>query len=311
MADTLVNMPSSKKRNPHRSSRTRTPPDAGVQRLRPPKARLKVLFRLLIDIPKAAEAAMRTIEIPDKDEEKPLVMFDASALLRASNSLKAVRLLCEEAHWEFAAPILRQLFELVINMEYLAAQQDRQASIFRYSKYGLLQEVRHQYLNLLYDQKTGRQVDSERLAVLEQMLQLSFPEFRTVDGKGRVHWSPSWSGHSARYLAEQSNHRLRIDQYELLFSTWSEQAHGAPTTLLENMFPPGLSPDHVVAADDVEIVQTVMTAVMLFLELWVLLPYVPQADPEQRLKWINSAIEEARKNGAPFPPSTADAGVVT
>ncbi len=74
-----------------------------------PKARPEGLFRLLIDIPEAAEAAMRTIEIPDNDEEKPLVTFDASALLRSSNALKAVRLLCEEAHWEFAALILRSL----------------------------------------------------------------------------------------------------------------------------------------------------------------------------------------------------------
>ncbi len=112
---------------------------------------------------------------------------------------------------EFAAPILRQLFELVINVEYLAAQADREAAIFRYSKYGLLQEVRHQHLTLIYDQKTGRDIDTQRLAVLEQMLEQMFPEFRRVNSQGKVHWLPSWSGHGARHLAEQSKHRLRAD----------------------------------------------------------------------------------------------------
>jgi hypothetical protein len=302
--DTLTAMPRGKRRNPRRDS-TRTEPAEGVQRVRPPKARLKALLKLLVDVPKAAEGAIRTIEVPEEEAEKHLVMFDASILLRASNALKAVRLLCEEAHWEFAAPILRQLFELVINMEYLSSQPDREAAIFRHSKYGLLQEVRHQYLTLLYDQKTGREIDTQRLAILGQMLEQTFPEFRRVNAKGTVHWLPSWSGHKARTLAEQSKHRLRVNQYDLLFSAWSEQAHAAPAALMENMFPRGLSAEEIVASDDVEIVQTVMLAVTLFLEIWVLLPHVPQADATQRLKWTDAMIEEARKHGAPFPTQAA------
>lgn len=236
------------------------------------------------------------------------MMFDAGVLLRASNALKAVRLLCEEAHWEFAAPILRQLFELVISMEYMATQPDREAAILRYSKYGLLQEVRQQYLTLLYDQKTGREIDTERLAVLEQMLTQTFTEFRRVSARGTVHWLPSWSGHTALYLAEQSKHSLRGDQYELLFSAWSDQAHGAPAVLIQNMFPSGLPAEQIVASDDAEIIQTVTMAITLFLELWGLLPHVPQADAPQRLTWTNSMIAEGRKHGAPFPvPTAADA----
>jgi hypothetical protein len=297
-------MPRNRKRNRRSSSSARTP-SPGIQRVRPPKTRLKPLLQLLIDVPRAAEAATLTIGIPKEDTEKHLVMFDASVLLRASNALKAVRLLCDEAHWEFAAPILRQLFELVINVEYVAAQADRQAAIFRYSKYGLLQEVRHQHLTLIYDQKTGRDIDTQRLAVLEQMLEQTFPEFRRVNSQGKVHWLPSWSGHGARHLAERSKHRLRADQYDLLFSAWSEQAHGAPAALMESMFPSGLPAEQIVASDDAEIIQTVTMAVTLFLEIWMLLPHVPQLDAAQRLEWTNSMITEARKHGAPFPAPNA------
>jgi hypothetical protein len=301
-------MPRSKKPNRRRSSNARTPLPTGMQRMRPPKTRLKVLLQLLVDVPKTAERAMVTVEIPEEEAEKRLVIFDAGILLRASNALKAVRLLCEEAHWEFAAPILRQLFELVINMEYLGGQPDREAAIFRFSKYGLLQTVRHQYLTLLYDQKTGRTIDTQRLAILEQMLEQTFPEFQRVNARGTVHWLPSWSGRAARYLAEQSTHPLRADQYELLFSTWSEQAHGAPAALIDNMFPPGLPAEQIVASDDAEVIQTVTTAVTLFLEIWMLLPHVPQVDAAKRLEWMNSMIAEARKHGAPFPgPIAAEA----
>ncbi|MBA3736394.1 MAG: hypothetical protein H0W90_14560 [Actinobacteria bacterium] len=218
-----------------------------------------------------------------------------------------MRLLCEQAHWEFAAPILRQLFELVINMEYLGRQPDREAAVFSYSKYGLLQTVRHQRLTLLYDEKTGRPIDTQRLAVLDQMLDETFREFRSVHDKGNVHWKPSWSGHHTRYLAEQSKHPLRADQYELMFSAWSEQAHGAPAALLDNMFPRGLPVAKVVASDDAEIIQTVTMAMTFFLELWTLLPNVPPVDHAQRLEWTNKMLAEARKHGAPFPaPSQAD-----
>jgi hypothetical protein len=89
-------MPRTKRRNPRRDS-ARTLPTSGVQRVRPPKARLKALLQFLVDVPKAADGAIWTIEVPEDEAEKHLVMFDASVLLRASNALKAVRLLCEEA----------------------------------------------------------------------------------------------------------------------------------------------------------------------------------------------------------------------
>jgi len=119
-----------------------------------PKTRLKALFELLVEVPMTTERAVFTMPLPEDESERQLVTFDAAMLVRGTNALKAVRLLCEQAHWEFAAGILRQLFEQVINMEHLADQPDRDAAIFRYAKFGLYQKVLHQHLNLLYDQKT-------------------------------------------------------------------------------------------------------------------------------------------------------------
>lgn len=175
-------------------------------------SRLRTLLQLLTDVSATAESALLTIEIPDDEPERWLVPFDVAILLRASNALKAIRLLCEQAHWEFAAAALRQLFELVVNMEHLAAQPNREVAIFRYGKYGLLQTVQHQHLTLLYEKKTGRRIDTNRLAVLKSMLAHTFPEFRSVGSTGHIRWAHSWHGHTVRFLAEQSENSLREDQ---------------------------------------------------------------------------------------------------
>jgi hypothetical protein len=255
-------------------------------------------------MPAAAEQAMITATIPDDEAGRRLLMFDANVLVRASNALKVIRLLCEQAHWEFAAASVRQLFELVLNMEYLATQPDREAAIFRYSKYGLLQTVRHQHLAVLYDQKTDRPIDEQRLAMLESMLEQAFPEFRSVDRTGKVRWKPNWSGHTTRYLAEQSENSLRQDQYQLLFVAWSEETHGAPAALIGNMFPGNRTVEEIIASDDTRIAETVTMAISLFLELWTLLPHVPQVDPMKGLEWTNRMIAEAEKRRASHAPSS-------
>jgi len=286
------------------SGRKRDALPSGMERVRPPNKGLRGLLRLLVDIPAAAERGLVSVKLPDDHGPQALVMFDVGILLRAINALKAIRVLCAEWHWEFAVATIRQLFELVINMEQLAAQPDREGAIFRYAKYGLLQTVRHQQLDLLYQQKTGREIDEQRLAVLEQMLEQTFPEFRSVGRTGHIHFARSWSGHDARYLAEHSRHPLRADQYDLLYASWSEQTHAAPAALLETMFPRGLSPERIIAGDLVRIVETITMAITLFLELWALLPHAPQPETSELHEWRTRMIDEARKLGAPIPPAS-------
>lgn len=56
--------------------------------------------------------------------------------MRGVNAVKSTRLLLEHAHWESAAGPVRQLFELLINLEHIAADPDRDAAVFRYAKFG-------------------------------------------------------------------------------------------------------------------------------------------------------------------------------
>jgi hypothetical protein len=129
-----------------------------------------------------------------------------------------------------------------------------------------------------------------------------------VDKTGKVRWKPSWSGHTTRFLAEQSEHSLRQDQYQLLFAAWSDETHGAPTALIGNMFPGNRTVEEVIAFDDIRIAETVTVAISLFLELWTLLPHVPQLDPMKGLEWTSRMIAEANKlraSSAPSNPASA------
>lgn len=177
-------MPRTKKRRRRRrNSTTQLPP--GAQGVRPPKTRLKALFELLVEVPITAERAVFTMPLPEAESPRRLVMFDSAMLVRGTNALKAVRLLCEQAHWEFAAGILRQLFELVINMEHLARQPDPRSRDVPLRQVRPLPEGSPPAPEPAL-RPEDRPLDTERLAILGKMLDETFPEFRRVDEKGKL-----------------------------------------------------------------------------------------------------------------------------
>lgn len=285
------------KRRQHRDRRERRAPDDGSRdRLPAPKTRLKALFRLMTAVTAAGDRALS--EMPGDEGEA--VRFDRVVLMRGVNAVKSARLLLEEAHWETAAGPVRQLFELVVNMEYLASQPDRDQATLTYAKFGLMQAVLAERAELRYRMATGRTVDEARVAKLDTMLAgPMFGQFRRVNKKGEVVWARSWSGKHIRALVEASARPLRKAQYEQLFVVWSEQVHGAPTTLLANLFP--VWQDDVaelLASDDRQIVQTANMAVMLFAELWLLLPGVPAPETGVIAGWMAELMKQAKAVGA-------------
>jgi hypothetical protein len=281
-----------------RAPARRRQPDPRVERVAGPKTRLRSLFALLHDVITTADRTLLGTENLDK----PVVRIDLAVLQRGINALKAVRLLAENGHWEFAASATRQLFELVVNMEYLGMLPDRDQEAFRYAKFGLLQTVQAAHREALYDKKMGRAVDEQRLARIESMLKRSFPEFRPSGG---ARWQQSWSGENTWQLAELSENPLRVDQYNQLFKIWSEETHATPGALIESFTAQAGEnwPADVVARDEVRMVEMVTIAISLFLEVWVLLPHVPTLEVAKFKAWTDGLIVEASKHGAPAPPS--------
>lgn len=291
-------MPGNHRKRPS-ARRRKLPPN--VQQVAEPKTRLHGLFQLIEEIYDASDRELFSLVVPQDEDAARHLRLEAGVLARAINALKAITLLCEQAHWEFAVSAVRQLFEIVVNVEYLNAQTDRDVAAFRFAKYGLLQMVLEQHGTLEYDQRTGRQIDQDRLFVLEQMLATSFPEFRSIGASGHVHWAKSWTGRDTRRLAELSPHTLRVDQYQLLYSAWSEQAHASPSVFLESIVGADKPVDEIVSGDDTRIAETMSIAISLFIELRRVLPHFPSPDITEQLDWIRRLLEEAQRHSAPSP----------
>ncbi len=277
---------------------------AGVSRASPPDKRLTALLDLVVEVARTVERRVLEVPRPDQATQEDLIRFEAAMLIRGSNALKATRLLCKEAFWEFAVGCVRQLFELVLDAEHVARQPDRLAAITLHAKYGLLQMVRAQAADLRYDESTGRVIDSQRLAVLDSMLERSFPEFRHVSASGHVTWDKRWSRQDARRLAELSTHRLRKSQYELLYSSWSEQIHAAPGALVDDLFRREIDVEKIVDDDVTRSAEVLSMGVTLFIELATLLPHLPPLDPSLVLEWTTILAREAERHGA--RPSQGD-----
>ncbi len=286
-------------RKPRRRSTSSRGTKAG--RLPGPKRRLSRTFETLKDAAAAGDAALSE-PIPAGDV---LAQFDRGILLRGVNALKSAHVLLEAMHWEFAAGPARQIFELLVNLERLNAQANREQAAFRFAKFGLLQTLRAQLREADYERSTGRPVDETRVAAMERMLNTDYDEFRV--GKEKQRFASSWSGTNTRKLAEASLVQpLRKAQYQQLFIAWSEQLHAAPGSLLDAFFPrPVDAINEMVEEDDKRVAETGAMCVTLFTELCGQLRTVPSLDGTRIMRWQGSLAAEARSLGAPDPKPVA------
>lgn len=264
---------------------------------------MPALFDALEDAALAGDEALLSFVGVARDA----VLLELSVFMRAINAIKAVRLLLAEAHWEFAAGPIRQTFELLLNMEHLVAQPVFDEAMLEYATFGLSQEIRARRATADYDQATGRPVDPATVERLDATLESAFPQFRTVKASGKVVWANSWTGKTTRELAEGSPSPMRAAQYRHLFTTWSEQMHGAPVVHLAPLMSKGI-PTEVMRDDDVRVSEYAGMALALFVELWRVLPDVPPIDPVRAARWTDAVLRQAAALGAPVPASLLDTG---
>jgi hypothetical protein len=270
-----------------RKKRSTGPAQSGVA---PPNKRVQTSFAVLHAVARAADELLKSAAI----ENTPGNRVQVSIFIRGINALKAVRVLTEEGHWEFAAGPVRQVFELLINTEEILRQADLDEALQKYVKFGLMQTVRDRQENLLYERDTGRPFNEKQLAYLDQMLTSAFPEFRKVSKNGRVEYAASWCGKSAWKLANDSGAAIRERQYTLLFATWSEQVHASPSTMLDDIFgKKAVDIAGTLKSEEPKTAEIIAMAVTLFIELWRLLPIIPDPDDASVKGWTGKLIEEA------------------
>lgn len=301
-------MTTKKKANSRRPS-PRLPP--GVEQIRDPSKELRPLIKLLDDVCSTA-----LVELGTNPPTQNFDQFDRAILTRGLNMLEAIRALAIGLHWEVAATSARQLFELVINMEWLKAMPDREAASVQFARFGMLQQVRALIEENTYGQQTGRDIDQARLQLLKDFLaSAEFAEFRRPGS--RDGWAATWNGQDAWKMTKASENEMRIPQYNQLFKAWSREAHAAPGALLRTMMPTAIidTTSDIVTREVRDTSNVISMAVMLFGELWMLLVNVPPVPLEAWNRWMKGLHDYFGTDFSPLvvpPPSepaiVADSG---
>ncbi|MFE9018407.1 DUF5677 domain-containing protein [Streptomyces sp. NPDC007808] len=195
--------------------------------------RLQPLFDVVSEVITAAEAAA----VEEVGLEDRLALFDKGVLGRGIKGLKSARLLIGAHHWEHATAVARQLFELLVNIEHLASFDNRETALKQYNRFGLLQWLLAESRRIDFEKERGRHPGTPLESTIKDFLDKGFDEFKlSPRADGTMRWRTSWSGKTTRTLAELSSDTMRIRQYELLFSAWSEQTHATPSVFATNLF---------------------------------------------------------------------------
>lgn len=271
----------------------------------PPRIRMADLFEVLDDLIDTSETSISASKGSDVPGEK----FEYDILARGMLGLKSARLLLEAGFWEYATPIARQLFELLVNIEHVNSFGDHAMAVRRYNNFAILQYFLSEIRRIDYEESKGSSAGVEFRTSIAGMVD-RFDEFRAQSKPdGTPRWRSSWSGKNTRTLAELSPNPARISQYELLFSAWSEQAHGSPSVFFGALWQALDDEEYYhpffLRGTDHKIAQTLGMSIILFTQLWAELPILSKVSPKEFDSWTTPVEEFMRRRmvGAPLPIS--------
>jgi len=202
-------------------------PMSYTMRLNSARKRFAEYFSLSDKVIGQLEEWIEKEDIPMPQTYSGIVKF--AAMVRAFNLYKSINLLLGNDHWEDAAILSRSVFELLLNLEEIASKEtDIEEKAFRFLRHNKLCETLHYLNDRRYVASTGRGLpgDIAELEKMEKELQRIFPEF--VDTKRGQKWNQSWCGKTVRRLATDSGKPIRIAQYNLIYSYFSEFSHSSP-----------------------------------------------------------------------------------
>lgn len=223
--------------------------------------------------------------------QSPLDKFDLAVFERAVSTGNAIHLLLSNDHWETASGAVRQLFELCVHMEHIETYPNRAAAVARFSEYGDLQQLLRAQRELQHNHNSGQSASVEDATTIETALAHPHKSqfLRTSKDGKRTHWAQSWCDKNLKELCLASERKLRMMNYEILYSAWSEQIHGAPGSLYErirfHLSPGPLDYYQALETDRVNGIGTM--AVTMLLELWERLPGSPSGYEAERQLWAN------------------------
>lgn len=159
-----------------------------------------------------------------------------ASVVRAYNLYKSINLLLQTDHWEDSAILSRSLFELLLNLEEIARDEERaEIKAKKYLRFQELQKCLHTINQVDYGIQTGRHhpEQASKLRDFQKRTKLVFSEF--ISKRSRSGWESSWCGKSVYVLAKQSANPMRINQYKIIYSLFSDFSHSSPVSVMTAM----------------------------------------------------------------------------
>lgn len=174
------------------------------------------------------------IDIPVPQTALGIVKF--ASVIRAFNLYRSINVLLETDHWEDAAVLSRSMFELLLNLEEIVRDKESaEDKAKKYLRFQELQKYLHQISSIDYEVQTGCRSKEQvsKLTELEKMTKSIFAEF--LSKRKGSEWETSWCGKSVYRLANDSANPMRIPQYKIIYSLFSDFSHSSPYSVMTTM----------------------------------------------------------------------------
>ena len=173
-------------------------------------------------------------DIPVPQTALGIVKF--ASVIRAFNLYRSINVLLETDHWEDAAVLSRSMFELLLNLEEIVRDKEgAENKAKKYLRFQKLQEHLHQISLIDYEVQTGRcsKEQVSKLTERKKMTKSIFTEF--LSKRKGSEWETSWCGKNVYKLANDSANPMRIPQYKIIYSLFSDFSHSSPYSVMTTM----------------------------------------------------------------------------
>lgn len=159
-----------------------------------------------------------------------------ASVIRAFNLYRSINILLETDHWEDAAILSRSMFELLLNLEEITmVKESAENNAKKYLRFQELQKYLHQINIKNYEAQTGRCSNDQvsKLTEMENIIKSIFTEF--LNNHRGSKWKTSWCGKSVYKMANDSTSPMRIPQYKIIYSLFSDFSHSSPYSVMTTM----------------------------------------------------------------------------
>jgi hypothetical protein len=280
----------------------------GEGHLKAAKERFPEHFKLSEEVISRLHEWIDRPDIPIPQTFLGIVKF--ASVVRAFNLYRSINLLLENDHWEDAAILARSMFELLLNLEEIVRdEQSAEEKAQKYLRYQHLSKLLHYVSDKRYEINTGRAPKEEetKIAEMEKSTSVIFGEF--IDKRKNKGWSSSWCGKSVRKLAKDSGKQIRLVQYELLYSYFSEFSHSNPLATMTTMDLGRTSEEtERLLQNKEEIEKASMARVLILSTTWLLeILFVGKSEiPLYDIKWNFDILKRIYRFYGVEPPKLPD-----